>query len=161
MCSSDLDEYCEQHMRLAEASGQPLSMLMVDIDHFKRINDTYGHPVGDFVLKELVKSLKAIFHRESDFVARIGGEEFAVLLPDHQLDHALVKAEEVLQRVRAEAYAHEGHEIRFTVSLGIAQLAKAESFSSWMKRTDLALYHSKNNGRNRLTAAPAGALKAA
>jgi diguanylate cyclase len=155
------DEYCEQYSRLAQASQQPLSLMFLDIDHFKRINDTYGHPVGDFVLKELVVCLKSIFTRESDLVARIGGEEFAILLPDFHSENALVKAEEVLHKVRDQAYAHEGHEIRFTISIGVAQIQPAEVVSSWLKRTDQALYQSKNTGRNRVTLAPVSALKVA
>ncbi|NJM09944.1 MAG: GGDEF domain-containing protein [Bdellovibrionaceae bacterium] len=148
------DEYCENFCKLLQASGQQVTVLLVDIDHFKRINDTYGHPVGDFVLKELVQSLKTVFNREADLVARIGGEEFAIILPDYNTDHAMKKAEELMAKLRAEAYVHEQHQIRFTVSIGIAQLANHEDVASWVKRADLALYHSKNTGRNRATVAP-------
>ena len=148
------DEYCDQHWKLFQASKQPVSILLVDIDHFKKINDNYGHPVGDFVLKELVGTLKTLFPRDSDLLARIGGEEFAVILPDFQADHAMKKAEEVLQRVRSEIYVHDSNEIRFTVSIGIAQLSEGEALSAWVKRADLALYNSKNTGRNKLTVAP-------
>jgi diguanylate cyclase (GGDEF)-like protein len=155
------DEYCEQHWKLFQASKQPVSMLLVDIDHFKRINDTYGHQVGDYVLKELVVTLKKMFPREADLLARIGGEEFAILLPDFAVEHAIKKAEEVLNKVRAEVYVHDNREIRFTVSLGIAQLCDGESRSAWIKRADLALYNSKNTGRNRYTAAPPTLTKVA
>lgn len=149
------DEYCEQHKKLFQVSQQPVSVMMVDIDYFKRINDTHGHAVGDFVLKELVVSLKKMFTREADIIARIGGEEFAILLPDYQTDHVVVKAEEVLQRIRHEAYVHENREIRFTVSIGIAQLTHGEEVAAWIKRADMALYNSKNTGRNKVTVAPA------
>ncbi len=149
------DEYCDQHYKLFQASKQPVSILLVDIDHFKRINDTYGHDVGDYVLKELVNSLQKLFPRESDLLARIGGEEFAVILPDFNSDHAFKKAEEVLAKVRSEVYVHDGKEIRFTVSIGIAQLCEGESLAGWVKRADLALYNSKNTGRNKMTVAPA------
>ncbi len=148
------DEYCDQHYKLFQASEQPVSILLVDIDHFKRINDTYGHEVGDYVLKELVATLQKLFPRESDLLARIGGEEFAVILPDFNSDHALKKAEEVLAKVRSEVYVHDHKEIRFTVSIGIAQLCKGESLAGWIKRADLALYNSKNTGRNKMTVAP-------
>lgn len=148
------DEYCTQYWKISQTSEQTVSMLLVDIDHFKKINDTFGHQVGDFVLQELVTTLKSIFHRESDLLARIGGEEFAILLPDHKAEHALKKAEEVLALVRKEVYVHEDRQIRFTVSIGVAELSKNETVEEWMKRADLALYHSKNNGRNRLTVAP-------
>lgn len=149
------DEYCEQYWKLNHASKQPVTALVLDIDHFKKINDTYGHDVGDFVLKELVQLLKGLFTREADLVARTGGEEFAILLPDFTADHAMVKAEEVLAKVRGAAYVHDGREIRFTVSVGVAQLGDGESIAGWIKRADLALYNSKNTGRNKATLAPA------
>lgn len=155
------DEYMSQHFKLYQTSKQPVCLMLVDIDYFKRINDSFGHQVGDFVLTELVKTLKGLFTRESDLLARIGGEEFAIILPDYQAEHAVKKAEDVLNKVRGEAYVHEQREIRFTVSLGIAQLSDAESIEGWMKRADLALYHSKNTGRNRLTVAPTPSLKVA
>ncbi|MBX3022704.1 MAG: GGDEF domain-containing protein [Bdellovibrionales bacterium] len=148
------DEYVQQHHKLFHAAETPVTLMLVDIDHFKKINDTFGHQVGDFVLKELVGSLKSMFNREADLVARIGGEEFAILLPDYQAAQAMKKAEEVLARVRAEAYVHEEREIRFTVSIGVAQLARNEAPEAWIKRADLALYNSKNTGRNKSTLAP-------
>ncbi len=155
------DEYTEQHWKLFQASQHPVSIMLVDIDHFKKINDTFGHQVGDFVLKELVGTLKTLFKRESDLLARIGGEEFAIILPDFKLDHAQAKAEEVLARVRSETYVHEDKKINFTVSIGIAQLCEQESREGWIKRADLALYNSKNTGRNKVTIAPANLTRVA
>jgi len=155
------DEYCDQHWKLFQASKQPVTVMLVDIDHFKKINDNFGHAVGDFVLKELVKNLKQMFPRESDLLARIGGEEFAVILPDFTSDHALKKAEDVLNKVRAETYVHENNQIKFTVSIGIAQLCEGEALTAWVKRADLALYNSKNTGRNRYTVAPANLTRVA
>ena len=155
------DEYMEQHHKLFHNSKHPVTLMLVDIDHFKKINDTFGHQVGDFVLKELVQTLKSMFTRESDLLARIGGEEFAIILPDYQIEHAVKKAEEVLSRIRAEAYVHEDREIRFTISIGIAQLQESESVGAWVKRADMALYSSKTNGRNRYTVAPSSQMKVA
>lgn len=155
------DEYCAQHWKLFQASKQPISLMYVDIDHFKRINDTHGHDVGDFVLRELVASLKSMFNRESDILARIGGEEFAIILPDFQISHAQKKAEDVLNRVRSEVYVHQDREIRFTVSIGIAELAEGETADNWIKRCDQALYASKNGGRNRATVAPSPLIRVA
>lgn len=149
------DEYVSQHHKLFNASEQPVSLLLVDIDHFKKINDTYGHAIGDFVLKELVTTLKSLFTREADLLARIGGEEFAILLPDFKAEHAMKKAEEILAKVRAEVYVHEDQKIRFTVSIGCAEICRGEDPAAWMKRADLALYNSKNTGRNKATLAPA------
>lgn len=147
------DEYVDQQFKLA--GEQPLCLLMLDIDHFKKINDTYGHPIGDFVLKELVTTLKSLFTRDADLLARVGGEEFAILLPDYRAEHAMRKAEEVLARVRSETYVQGDQQIRFTVSIGVAQLMPGEDIAAWTKRADLALYNSKNTGRNKATLAPA------
>lgn len=148
------DEYCTQFYKLHSSGQQPLSLMMLDIDHFKKINDTFGHPIGDFVLKELVKVLKDVFHREADVVARVGGEEFAIILPDYTTDMALKKAEELMSKVRAAVFVHEEHKLTFTVSIGISQLCTGEEIAGWIKRADLALYNSKNTGRNRATVAP-------
>ncbi|MGE4133030.1 MAG: GGDEF domain-containing protein [Bdellovibrionales bacterium] len=155
------DEYCDQYWKLFQASKQPVSLLMVDIDHFKKINDGFGHDVGDFVLRELVTTLKSMFTRDCELLARIGGEEFAIILPDFQGEHALKKAEEVLHQVRSQAYVHESKEIRFTVSIGVAQLCESETREGWIKRADLALYNSKNTGRNKITVAPSPLVRVA
>lgn len=157
------DEYCHQYAKLPADASMPVSMIILDIDHFKKINDTYGHQIGDFVIKELVGALKGHFTRESDLICRIGGEEFAVVLPDYDVAAAAKRAEELMKKVRALAYVHEDHQIRFTVSAGIAQLnsLEGENVGSWLKRADWALYHSKNTGRNRATVAPAHLQSAA
>ncbi|MCB0394894.1 MAG: GGDEF domain-containing protein, partial [Bdellovibrionales bacterium] len=131
----------------------PVSLLILDIYHFKKVNDTYGHDIGDYVLIELVKMLKELFPKDNEFVARLGGEEFAVLLPDHQVKHAMVKAERALDRIRKEVLVHMDYKIKFTISIGIAELMEGEDTQHWFKRADSALYHSKNNGRNQFTVA--------
>ncbi len=145
------EEQSQKYLQLYQISKTPVSLLMLDIDHFKKVNDTYGHDVGDFVLKECVRMLKESFQRPEDFVARLGGEEFAVLLPDYRSEDAAVKAEDVMQKIRKEVVIHGPHEIRFTISIGISQLQDQENVEQWMKRADQALYHSKSNGRNKLT----------
>jgi diguanylate cyclase (GGDEF)-like protein len=139
---------------------RPVSLIMVDADHFKRINDVYGHDVGDFVLKEIANTLKTICNGEEDFVARIGGEEFAIVMPTYTAEAAAKMADVILNKFRAETYIINDHPIRITVSMGIAQLCAGENASAWLKRADQALYYSKNNGRNRFTVAPAAGLKA-
>ena len=150
------DERAKQQQQLFTLSGTPVSMIIMDIDFFKKINDTYGHDIGDFCLKECVRMLKETFLRENDFIARIGGEEFAIILPEYQVQHAVKKAEEFMTRVRKEVFVQGEHRVQFTVSMGIAQLDAGESVDKWMKRADTALYFSKNSGRNRYTIAPAG-----
>ncbi len=137
-----------------------LSTALGNIDFFKKINDSYGHDIGDFILKECVRLLNEVFNREDEMVARIGGEEFAVVLPNQSIEHAVQRADEALNRIRNEVFSQgEIKELRFTASMGIAQLLENEEPSEWLKRSDLALYQSKNTGRNKYTLAPAG-LKA-
>lgn len=148
------EEQAKNAWNLRALYEKPVSLIALDIDHFKRINDTYGHAMGDFILQECVKMLKEIFTREVDCVARIGGEEFVVLLPDHQADHAVKRAEQALQRIRSEIFVKEDLKLQFTVSMGIAELLPGETVEDWMKRADQALYDSKHGGRNRWTLAP-------
>jgi diguanylate cyclase len=156
------DEQMKKHQQMAVISQTPVSIITIDIDFFKKINDAYGHDIGDFVLKECVVLLKEVFHREDDFVARIGGEEFAVILPSFTFEHAIVRAEEALAKIRKEVFVHDKLEIKFTVSMGIAQLIQNETVDQWLKRADTALYQSKQTGRNKYTVAPhPGQIKSA
>lgn len=148
------DEQMKKHMQMSVISQTPVSVIILDIDFFKKINDAYGHDIGDFVLKECVKMLKEVFHREEDFVARIGGEEFAVILPAFTSESAVVKAEEALNKIRKEVFVHGELKINFAVSMGIAQWTQTETLDQWIKRADSALYTSKQTGRNKYTLAP-------
>jgi diguanylate cyclase (GGDEF)-like protein len=148
------DEQLKKHHKLFEMSHAPVTLIMLDIDFFKKINDAYGHDMGDFVLKECVRLLKESFHREEDFLARVGGEEFAILLPDMDIAAAVNTAEHAMAKIRKEVFVHGKLDIRFTVSMGIAQLTEQDSADSWLKRADTALYQSKNTGRNKYTVAP-------
>ncbi|MGZ3804370.1 MAG: GGDEF domain-containing protein [Pseudobdellovibrionaceae bacterium] len=148
------DEQMKKHMHMAVISQTPVSLMILDIDFFKKINDSYGHDIGDYILKECVKMLKEVFHRDEDFVARIGGEEFAVILPNFSIEHAIVRAEETLQKIRKETFVQGELKINFTVSIGIAQWLHNETLEAWIKRADSALYQSKQTGRNKYTVAP-------
>jgi diguanylate cyclase (GGDEF)-like protein len=128
------------------------TLITLDIDHFKKINDTYGHDMGDFILKEVAKMLKAEC-KEHDMAARIGGEEFALLFYNTDLDSAIKRVEGFLTRVRKAAFAHDGGTIRFTVSVGIAELVENESPDKWVKRADNALYQAKQTGRDKYVVA--------
>jgi len=145
------DEQLKRLVKLYDLSGQNMTLIALDIDHFKKINDGYGHDVGDYILKEFVKIMKNTFTRDVDFVARVGGEEFAVILPEYKTEAAIQKAEQLMAVVRKEVFVQDKMEIRFTVSLGIAQRGSSENAEDWVKRADLALYQSKNTGRNKIT----------
>lgn len=147
------DEYIKKTVQMNKISKTNVSLIMLDIDFFKKINDSYGHDIGDFVLKECVATLKQIFTKEDEMIARIGGEEFVVVLPNHSIEHAVVRAEDLQKRIRNEAFIQGNIDIRFTISMGIAQLLENETASEWLKRADLSLYQSKNTGRNKYTIA--------
>lgn len=146
------DEQVKKYVHMNKLNPTQVSLIIMDIDYFKKINDTYGHDIGDFILQECVRILKSVFHKEAEMVARIGGEEFAVILPNHAIEHAIIRAEEVQKRIRSEVFVHGDLKMNFTVSMGVAQLL-TESASNWVKRADEALYHSKNTGRNKYTVA--------
>ncbi len=148
------DRQIERIFELSKLSGEPACLVMVDADHFKRINDTYGHPAGDHVLKELAKACTKGFPRKSDVVARYGGEEFAVILPDTALTQALPLAERLLNTVRIMRLEYEGQELDITVSIGIAELRDQATPDEWLKDADTALYQAKNNGRDRIVTSP-------
>lgn len=147
------DEYMQKINQQCQELGGTASLIILDIDFFKKINDSYGHDTGDFVLKECVRTLKEVFTSDDEMVARIGGEEFAIVLPQHNVAAASLRAEEALQRIRLQILNCGDATITYTASMGIAQLLNNEDVSSWLKRTDTALYKSKNGGRNRYTLA--------
>jgi diguanylate cyclase (GGDEF)-like protein len=129
---------------------KPLSLLIMDIDHFKKINDTYGHDVGDVVLKTFADVLRGIV-RKSDICARFGGEEFVVLLPNTNLEGARVLAERIRTTVAKNTVEHGSIVIVFTVSIGISQYRKGmQSIDELIKEADSALYRAKEGGRNRV-----------
>lgn len=145
------DQQLLRTFELGRLSSQPVCLLMVDIDHFKQINDRFGHPAGDLVLKQFADCCAQTFPRHSDFVARYGGEEFTMILQETAMDAAGMLGERLLQAARNLRPNYQGHELRFTVSVGIAELSVAdEDTSSWLRRADSALYRAKQSGRNRL-----------
>ena len=129
---------------------RPLSIVMVDADHFKRVNDAHGHAAGDAVLRHLAAGLSATF-RTMDVVARIGGEEFVVLLPDTTLDGACAVASRLCQRIAEHAVEVDGRPIRYTVSAGVATMDDTVAgVADLLKRADTAMYAAKAQGRNRV-----------
>ena len=130
-------------------TGESLSILMFDIDFFKRINDTHGHPTGDAVLKLLARTSRQILRRQ-DFLARYGGEEFVAILPGSNLDGATVLGEKLRSQIAAIDFPGPG---RVTVSIGCATHLHDESLENLVARADAALYQAKHDGRNRVVAA--------
>jgi diguanylate cyclase len=123
-------------------------LMIVDVDHFKAINDNHGHPAGDEVLRQVSRCLSRTFLRKQDFVSRYGGEEFAVLLCDTTREQMMALAERLLECVRGLSVRHGEHEMKLTVSAGLAALRPGDSASSWLGRADAALYRAKHEGRD-------------
>jgi diguanylate cyclase (GGDEF)-like protein/hemerythrin-like metal-binding protein len=137
-------------LALAQRRRDPLSLLMFDLDHFKRVNDTHGHGAGDAVLVGLVQTVRQHL-RASDSLIRWGGEEFLVMVPATRLEGAMALAEKMRAAVAAVHFPGIG---QVTMSLGVAQYAPGESLSAWIERADQALYAAKFAGRNCSVAAP-------
>jgi diguanylate cyclase (GGDEF)-like protein/PAS domain S-box-containing protein len=132
--------------------GAPINQvwIMADIDHFKRVNDTYGHEAGDDVLKAVADALRTTA-RVADIVARFGGEEFVLVLPDTSAEMAARIAERLRLAIEALSTDVDGQVVRVTASFGVAQRAAQESQLEVLERADAALFSSKNHGRNRVT----------
>ncbi|WP_419796535.1 MAG: diguanylate cyclase [Terasakiella sp.] len=134
----------------SKRNKKPISILMLDIDHFKKINDTFGHEVGDDALKELVALIGETL-RTSDALGRIGGEEFVLLLPETSFEGAKVLAERIRTRIENNVLkTADGKELTMTVSGGLAEWATNQSYEEVLKLTDERLYKAKNTGRNRI-----------
>jgi len=133
----------------ARRHQRPLSLVMFDIDYFKKINDTYGHLAGDFVLKDLAQLILGRI-RPDDVLGRYGGEEFAILLPETPLDGALRIAEEVRERVEAHPFVFERERIHVTISCGVAELSDGWEVTQFIKAADEGLYEAKRGGRNKV-----------
>jgi diguanylate cyclase (GGDEF)-like protein len=143
--------YAEEWAR-AHREGHGLAMLLIDLDHFKSINDGFGHAAGDMVLCEVAQAMQRELLRPGDFVARFGGEEFAVLLPDTDLTGAFAVAERLRRGVAALRLSSDGQPVRITCSVGCAACMPEDTDPSpaLIKRADVALYEAKQDGRNRV-----------
>lgn len=149
-----LIQQLEAEIQRARRHSRQFSILMLDIDHFKNVNDTYGHIAGDAVLRELALALRTTTRR-SDYVGRYGGEEFMVLLPETPLDKAVLLAEKLRKAVNQMVVQAEGHTIKnTTTSIGAAGFEDDPSVESFINRSDKGLYKAKRNGRNQVQIGP-------
>ena len=139
----------QQEVERAHRHQHPLSLLEIDFDHFKRLNDQYGHAAGDEALRRITQACHSIL-RDSDLMARTGGEEFAILLPATEHHGAIDLSRRLLDTVRKVRLPDFAPEVRMTVSIGCATLRVAESFDGLMRRADEALYEAKASGRDRV-----------
>jgi two-component system cell cycle response regulator len=144
-------DYLEKEFAYAARHSSPLALIFLDIDYFKRINDTHGHPAGDFVLSEL-SQLMATLVRTEDVLARFGGEEFTVLCRGTDLGGARIVAERLRKTVEAHTFAFGAKTIPVTISLGIAAIPDTAiaDHSAFLAASDKALYEAKRTGRNRV-----------
>ena len=148
-----LDLQLDRTASMSFFSQSPACVFMVDIDHFKHINDTHGHPAGDAVIQQLADRLVSTFPRKTDFVARFGGEEFCVLLPGANLEVCQRLGDRLLEAVRGESFRYQEISIPVTVSVGVAELMSGETVPTWIERVDRALYRAKASGRNQMCVA--------
>jgi len=139
-------------LNLVNVFGESACLFLVDADHFKAINDTYGHSAGDTTLCALADCLSRLFSGRNDCVARYGGEEFVIICQEMSLSEGHRQAERLLEAVRALPIHHTGlaKEIRVTVSIGLSEAHVSDNVTTWIDRTDQALYRAKQGGRDRL-----------
>ena len=147
-----MEQTLQREIEMSRRHLQPLSLLMLDIDHFKRVNDSHGHSAGDDVLRAVAASIKDQL-RNVDMVFRYGGEEFLILLSNTSREAAAMVGERLRYATQAQDYYADGQLIELTVSLGCSTLLPGESADSLLRRADSALYVAKREGRNRLAMA--------
>ncbi|MFZ3230762.1 MAG: diguanylate cyclase [Pseudobdellovibrio sp.] len=140
-------------IKRAEVLTEPMTVIAFDIDHFKVVNDTFGHPGGDFVLKELGHIMQNKLVRSNDYFARYGGEEFVIILQSTPLRTALEVAERIRHTIQTHTFIFEDKVIPLTISIGVAERSANETWDQVYNKADKALYLSKQNGRNKVTAA--------
>ncbi|MBU0928797.1 MAG: GGDEF domain-containing protein, partial [Spirochaetes bacterium] len=144
-----LNARLELELRRAEEEDLPLSGMMIDIDRFKSINDSFGHLVGDDVLRAVGDALRACLRRE-DFAGRYGGDEFFVILPGSGVEAALAIAGRIRTAIGDTDVAVAGARISATASIGVAQFEKGDNLADWVGRADTAMYRAKQLGRDRV-----------
>ena len=144
-----LSEHLKQETERAMRHGSVFSLAILDVDHFKRFNDTHGHELGDRVLAELARTMEDCL-REYDLCGRWGGEEFLLLLPNTDLAEALAVADRVQTSIRQRSVLHKGESLSITASIGLAEYRVGEDYSDTLRRADRALLKAKRSGRNQV-----------
>ncbi|MFT7130969.1 MAG: diguanylate cyclase [Gammaproteobacteria bacterium] len=143
-----LEKCLQQEFNRFKRSGSPVSLVMIDIDFFKKVNDEYGHPAGDAVLRVVGKTIETL-QRNTDFSGRYGGEEFAVVLTDTNVDQAIYFLDRLRKKLENTVVNYNGNDISVTISLGISEAtAETSDYEQWLAKADQALYRAKENGRN-------------
>ncbi|MCI5211821.1 MAG: GGDEF domain-containing protein, partial [Candidatus Electrothrix sp. ATG2] len=146
-----LEETLEKEVEQCRLYNKDLSVIMLDLDHFKNVNDTYGHDFGDYVIREFASRILSCI-RESDYAFRFGGEEFVVLLPQTDIHGAVVTAEQIRSLCEEKLFQDFPHTTSMTVSIGVSSYLKnpPDHYNDMILQADQALYHTKKNGRNRV-----------
>ena len=147
-----LEQRLDSEVKLAHRHSKPLSVIMLDMDKFKSVNDNHGHSIGDLVLVQLAQTTKKVM-RETDALVRYGGEEFVVLLPETDVSGAERLGEKVRTAVETFTFGDNCHVLKLTCSLGVAALAREENGPQLVDRADRALYEAKSSGRNKVVVA--------
>ncbi|WP_411681532.1 GGDEF domain-containing protein [Clostridium thailandense] len=148
-----IDERLPADIISSSLNGEPLSLIMADIDFFKKVNDTYGHIAGDEVIKMVADTLKRLIRKDVDWVARYGGEEFIVCLKNTSENSAVKAAERMRKAIENTIISYEGMNIKVTASFGVKTLFEEQlSEEELIKEVDNKLYEAKNTGRNKVTA---------
>jgi diguanylate cyclase (GGDEF)-like protein len=150
---SVFDERLARLVELSPLFERLPCLLLADIDHFKAVNDKYGHPTGDEVLRRVADTLARTFVRRQDLVCRYGGEEFAIVLVETDSKSVEMLANRLLDALRRLEVSHGSSRIKVTVSIGMAELGRGETPLAWLERADRALYDAKQSGRDRLVVA--------
>jgi diguanylate cyclase (GGDEF)-like protein len=144
-----LELYMEKIIPLFQEQEQTMTLIMFDVDHFKKINDTYGHHAGDMVLKKIVRVIKGVI-RNSDVFVRIGGEEFIILLPNCSLEHGIKFAERIRKTVENTKFIYKGRRLFVTISIGVTEYTEGQDLKEFLEKADRALYQAKEMGRNKV-----------
>ena len=145
-----LEEVCTAALTHARVHNRPSALLLIDLDHLKQMNDTFGHPAGDALLNTVVKTIRSQL-RDQDILGRLGGDEFVVVLPATPEDAAKTFADQIRQSVQCQPFLWEDQEMAMSISVGVAALSDADcNWQDWLKRADTNLYQAKKGGRNQL-----------